>query len=70
MSFTIKTQRTAGVLSTGDVLNVARHGECVLVSIPDVHSLIVRRESDSQYLNISGLYFGPGAKIVRREVTP
>lgn len=70
MSFAIVKRRDIGVLSTGDTICEDRHGECEVVAIPDVYSLIVRRKSDGVYLNISGLYFGPDARLVNTPREP
>lgn len=70
---------TPGRVRIGDRVEDHRHGMCTIVCIPDLFSLIVRRESDGQYLNFSGLYWGQDVRLVNRaesrdvkqsEVTP
>lgn len=65
--FIIAQQKTSGRLCNGDRITDHRHGDCVIVSIPDLYSIIVRREKDGQYLNISGLYWGSDVRLERAQ---
>jgi hypothetical protein len=51
-------------LSRGNKLEHHRLGLCRVVLIDSPHTVVVRRIADSTYYAISGLSFGPGAKLL------
>jgi hypothetical protein len=52
-----------GALSTGDRVATQRLGECEVTRIHTPHSIEVRDPSTGRHYLISGLYFGPDARI-------